>query len=272
MSMQFHPFSEVFPMLPDSELQELADDIKTFGLREPIWLYEGRILDGRNRWIACQKAKVNPQTRTFKGTERGALALVISNNLRRRQLTDVERAFAADELAKLANGQRKSASPAGEAGLTQQEAADALKVSKRSVERVRKVKEKGSAKLIEATKSGEVPLSRAAAVVDLPKREQLAAARAPAEKATEADPDCIIPDPTEEERLAAFEREHAASLEKLLAADDKLAAAYAEIKRQAAEIASLKLARDGFQNKSAALIKQVKALQRENERLKRKAA
>src|SRR6185437_9832446 len=38
VSMEFHPFSEVFPPLPDDELAELAADIKSFGLREAIWL------------------------------------------------------------------------------------------------------------------------------------------------------------------------------------------------------------------------------------------
>lgn len=265
--MRFHPYSEVFPLLAADELDELADDIKAFGLREPIWLYEGQILDGRNRYLACQRAGIEPQTRTYKGTEKGALALVVSANVARRHLSPSQLSMASARIASLRAGDNQHTE-----GVSIETSSKMVGASVGSSKRARKVLDAGSKPLVAAVDSGEVTVSRAAAVTNLPKREQLAAAKAKPESEPAPEPDDAIPDPTEEERLVAFEREHAASLEKLLAADDKLAAAYAEIKRQAAEIASLKLARDGFQNKSAALIKQVKALQRENERLKRKAA
>ena len=47
-----HPYADKFPMLPESELQELAESILQNGLRQPIVLTEdGLILDGRNRAI-----------------------------------------------------------------------------------------------------------------------------------------------------------------------------------------------------------------------------
>ena len=51
-----HPLAECFPMLSDSELQELADDIKANGLRQKIMMHESQILDGRNRYAACRIA------------------------------------------------------------------------------------------------------------------------------------------------------------------------------------------------------------------------
>lgn len=269
MSLDFHPYSQVFPLLADAELTELAADIKSFGLREPIWLYEGKILDGRNRWIACQKVHVEPQFRTFKGEPKGALALVVSANVQRRQLTDVERAFVAAELAKFANGQRKSASPTGEAAFTQQEAAQTLNVSKRSVERARKVKEKGSASLVKATKSGEVSLSRAAAVVDKPKSEQLAAAKTKPQKAPEPE----APDPEEEaESIAeAAGAEFDARIARVLDADDKLKQMAAELKQAAQEIVALKQARDRYMNESSAMRQQLQKKEREIARLKKAA-
>jgi hypothetical protein len=53
-----HPFAALFPELPPEELTQLARDIKERGQLEPIILYKGVILDGRNRYRACQIAGV----------------------------------------------------------------------------------------------------------------------------------------------------------------------------------------------------------------------
>jgi ParB-like chromosome segregation protein Spo0J len=60
-----HPFAALFPELPREELTELARDIKERGELEPIILYKGVILDGRNRYRACQIAGVKPRIKEF---------------------------------------------------------------------------------------------------------------------------------------------------------------------------------------------------------------
>jgi hypothetical protein len=42
-----HAIAGIFPLLVGAELQSLADDIREHGLHEPIWRFEGTVLDGR---------------------------------------------------------------------------------------------------------------------------------------------------------------------------------------------------------------------------------
>lgn len=255
--MKFHPYSEVFPFLEGTALDELAADIKANGLREPIWLYQGKILDGRNRFIACERAEVDPAYRPYEGDD--PLAFVVSVNIHRRHLTESQRAMAAAEIAQFSKGRPKLNRPIGQ---TETQAAEKMAVSPRSVRRARKVIDQGSDALKQAVKRGEVAVSRAASVVNLPKSEQLAAA-------TEEPEDGRNPDEDEVAKAEAMEREYTASIEKVMAADDKLAAAHAEIKRQAAEIVSLKLARDGFMNGKAEMTRLLKKEQAKTQRLTR---
>lgn len=266
--MKFHPYAEVFPLLEGAAFEELIADIKTFGLREKIWVYEDKILDGRNRYLACQKAKVKPLFRTFKGTLAGALALVVSANLQRRQLTDAQKAFAGARISELRAGDNQyTTEVAARAATSQAEISEKIGTSPDSIQRAKKVLRQGSAALQKAAESGEVPLKKAAAVVNLPKSEQLSAARAkPAPKPEPSISEGWEPEIDEDDRLAAIEREQDASLQKLLDANDKLAIAYAEIKRQAAEIATLKLSRDGYMNQCGELVRRLKNLQRKLEK------
>jgi hypothetical protein len=45
----FHRLADLFPMMDEAALAELAADIKANGQREPIKLWDGAIIDGRNR-------------------------------------------------------------------------------------------------------------------------------------------------------------------------------------------------------------------------------
>jgi ParB-like chromosome segregation protein Spo0J len=82
-----HPICLVIPPADEDELQDLTDDIRAHGLIDPIVLFEGMILDGRNRAAACRRAGVAPRYVQFGGGREDALILVISHNLKRRHLT-----------------------------------------------------------------------------------------------------------------------------------------------------------------------------------------
>jgi hypothetical protein len=94
-----HPLAALFPDLPSDELAHLVRDIKERGQLEPIILHKGLILDGRNRYRACQMAGVKPQTEEFnpKATKRSPSEFVLSRNLRRRHLSVGQKAAIALE-------------------------------------------------------------------------------------------------------------------------------------------------------------------------------
>lgn len=263
--MNFHPYSEVFPLIEGNEFEALVEDIKTHGLREKIWLYEGKILDGRNRFLACKKAKTKPLFRKYAG--KNPLAFVVSANVHRRHLTESQRAMAAARVANMTQGARTDL--ASIEAKSQTDAATTLNVGRSSVQRARKVVEQGSKALQQAVENGEVSVSKAASVVDLPKSEQLAAAKEKPKAIEPDDPPREDGEPDEDEKLAATEKELTASIDKVMLADDRLAAAYTEIKRQAAEIAVLKLSRDGYMNGKATITRLLKSEQTKCEKLAR---
>jgi hypothetical protein len=82
---------------------------------------------------------------------------------------------------------------------------------------------------------------------------------------TQPEPEGLTPE-EEAEEWANFEREYAASIDKVMASDDYLTTAHEEIKRQAAMIVRLTWERDGFSNGKDALEKLLRAEQRKADR------
>jgi hypothetical protein len=100
-----HPACKLFPALGQDELRELADDIAANGLRNPIVMYQGKLLDGRNRWDACELAGVEPRFTEFQGDD--PIGWVVSQNLIRRHLTASQRAVVAFDLLPLLEKEAK---------------------------------------------------------------------------------------------------------------------------------------------------------------------
>jgi hypothetical protein len=131
---EFHPLANLFPLMSEEELDVLARDIEVNGLTCPIILYEGKILDGRNRYLACKRTGVIPEFCEY--LDDTPLQFVLSINLHRRHLTTQQRAEIADKLATLPQGARTDLA-SNESRFSQSQAADAMQVSRSSVQRVR---------------------------------------------------------------------------------------------------------------------------------------
>ena len=95
-ALKVHPAAEIFPMLNAEELDALALDIKANGLQQPIVMWEGLLLDGRNRLAACAICGVEPSFKQYEGNS--PVTFVISANIKRRQLNASQRACVAVEI------------------------------------------------------------------------------------------------------------------------------------------------------------------------------
>lgn len=67
---EVHPLAETWPPLSTSEFEDLKASIQAVGVRHPIMLYEGKILDGRNRYRAAKEVALPSRQRPTPATIR----------------------------------------------------------------------------------------------------------------------------------------------------------------------------------------------------------
>ncbi len=175
MKYEFHPLANIFPLIEGQAYQDLMADVLKHGVREPIWLYEGKVLDGRNRLRAAEAMGVRYEVKEYEGSDPAAFA--VSLNIHRRHLTESQRATAAAKLANITAGQFAGNQHVPSANLqtpqlSQTGAAKMLKVSPRSVATAAKVIHEGDEELLHAVERGDATVSAAAAVAELPKDQQ----------------------------------------------------------------------------------------------------
>lgn len=165
---EFHPIANIFPLFEAEDLASLAGNIKENGLLDPIILFEGQILDGRNRYRACVLAGVEPTFHPYAGDK--PLKDVLSWNLHRRHLTTSQRAMVAANIANLKIGDNQhvqNCTPSLQA------AADDMNVSRRSVASAAKVKNEGAKELSDAVLNDHMSVGLAAQLAEIPKEKQI---------------------------------------------------------------------------------------------------
>jgi len=155
--MEFHAYALLFPQAGDDVLNSMAADIGKNGLREAITTFEDKILDGRNRYLACQKAGVEPRFDEYE--ENDPLGFVLSKNASRRHLRTSQRAIIAARLS----GERKSegTNPQICGLLTQVEAAAAMGISEKQVQNAARLFREGTAELIASVERGDIAIHAA---------------------------------------------------------------------------------------------------------------
>ncbi len=162
--MKPHPISEIFPAMEGVEFDALVEDIKARGLIHPLVMYQGKILDGRNRWRACVALGVKPKTVDYRGDD--PIGHVVSLNLSRRHLSASQRAMVAEKIATLKQGARTDL--AQNCAKSQTEAAEVAGVSRRSLQDAHVVVTKGTKALAKAVNDGKVSVSVASKIAEAP--------------------------------------------------------------------------------------------------------
>jgi len=250
MTYELHPLCTLFPRMSGAEFEALKFDISTNGLNQPIVIHNGMILDGGNRYRACLDLGIEPLTTAFDGSS--VVAFVLSANLHRRHMSSGQQAAivasAQDWATAQTVGKPKSGNVTGlDTVASRQPQSGASDKTQRMADKVAKV----DPDLAKRVAHGEISLPKA--------HEQVSPKAAPAI----APEDDGAPDADEMASLAMAEQADREAIEKLLDSDDKLATAYTEIKRLNAELAQMRISRDGYMNKCNEAIALVKKRDRQ---------
>jgi len=168
--LKFHPLADVFPLMEGAEFEALVADVRAHGLREPVVVFEGMILDGRHRYRACQSAGIEPTFTVYQGDD--PVAFVISLNIKRRHLDASQRAMVAAKLEQFEHGGDRKSDQDANLHLDREGAASLLSVSERTVASAAKVLDQGAPELVQAVERGDVSVSAAAEVASLPESDQ----------------------------------------------------------------------------------------------------
>lgn len=162
---EYSELSTVFPSFQgDEEFTHLVNSIKSDGLLEPIVIWQGKIVDGRHRHLACKEARVQPEY-TYLPDDWSLDKVknrVVALNVLRRHLTTGQRALVAAALATMTSGTRTDLQP--NANLQEvksnKQAAEQLNVSERTVNTAKNIKN-DAPDLAEKVNKGQMSLHAA---------------------------------------------------------------------------------------------------------------
>jgi len=262
MEYQLHPLCTLFPRLSGDEFDALRDDIKANGLRQPIVLHEGMILDGGNRYRACLEAGVEPVVVAFDGGN--LVSFVLSANLHRRHMSAGQQAAIVASAQDWAKAQAVGKPKSGNvAGLDRVEDRAAQSGASERTQRMADKVAKADPELAKQVAHGEVSLPKAVEKVTgkIPKRtltpelEHAPSANDELIEAQHTITDLAAENESLRDRLAVGQMD--ASEEGKAAAAQTIAELRERVRTLEAENDALKASRDTYMQKASEMQKQI---------------
>jgi ParB-like chromosome segregation protein Spo0J len=212
LPFEVHPAAELFPLMSGDAFDELIEDVRKHGVKQPIVFWQGKLLDGRNRSHACLAIGIDPLNHACDLEEENVdpVEFVLTANLHRRHLSTSERAMVAAKCRKVfddeaaerkieagkqtGRGNRKVVEilpqplldestaipvvetlPPPERGKSRDKAGELLKVSGKSVDAATKVLKSENTEVIKAVETGQMTVNAALKIVDPPKPKPIVA-------------------------------------------------------------------------------------------------
>ncbi|QWV97470.1 ParB N-terminal domain-containing protein [Geomonas nitrogeniifigens] len=275
MSYEQHPLSAAFPSMTKADLDALTEDIAENGLLTPITIYEGKVIDGWHRYQACRACGRVPNIVQLSANV-DPVAFVKSHNLHRRHLSGSQRAAAVVACnGWVAGGRPQKGEPGSPFHQTVSAMAKEAEVSERTIQQAKAAHAAG---LGEAVRDGKLTAKKAAARAKFSEEECRStetAAPTPSDKEMvsipKAELDALNSQIKElQESLAEATADNAA-MGKVFDADDRLAAAAAEVKRLAGMETMLKSRIDGLMLEKSDAVRMAKSWMRKFQALEKEA-
>ena len=164
---EFHEAANIFPLMNSEEFDQLKADIEERGQKEYAVLFDGKIIDGRNRYRACQALGVECEFSELEECD-DPVAYVISANLHRRQLKTSQRAMCAAKLAGLPRGTNQhTKEDVSNDTSSRADAALLFSVGTASISRALTVLHDACDALVRLCELGELPVSTACKFMEM---------------------------------------------------------------------------------------------------------
>lgn len=289
MSFQQHPLSAAFPAMSGEDFQSLKDSIENIGVQNPITIFEGMVVDGWNRYKAANELGMDCPSKELDAWI-DPVAFVRAQNKDRRHLPLSAWALIEVSLREWKPSHRPDKGElSSPLQASNQEMADAVGVTKRTIQQAKAVQSNATPEVIAAVKSGEIGLPKAAAIAKLPKEEQAAAIHKPAPKPAPAVVEPEIEAPPEYSELDAAKDQISELQIEVTRLNDSLAIECYDVSEEAkteasriieelrgevrsleAQLAAVTISRDTYMQENAQMKAQMKMQRREIEKLKSK--
>lgn len=158
--------ANLVPLASDSELKALQIDIKTNGQKEPIILWNNKIVDGRNRQLACQKLGIELEvTHLDDSLSYNEVAKIVKSMNTRRNLTETQKIMSAVKSQKSFGGTNKEVSE--QWGISERTFKNAKYIDVNEPEYIDKLFDGNSVKIYDTIKRYDITTNKVNAIARL---------------------------------------------------------------------------------------------------------